>query len=82
MVFFHANEQDGEQNAFMVNFSDNNDLRLGFKESKLQLYPINGKWIHFNVVVNLDYLWLILFCDTKRNETKPGETNRIMQYII
>ena len=47
-VIFHfsflscTNEEDGEQNAFMVNFSDDNDLRLGFKESKLQLYPING----------------------------------------
>ena len=66
----------------MVNFSDNSNLRLAFKESKLQLYPDNGKLIHFNAVVNLDYLGLILFCETKRNETKPGETNRIMQYII
>ena len=33
MVFFHANEQDGEQNAFMVNFTENSngDLRRGFK---------------------------------------------------
>ena len=33
VIFFHTNEQDGEQNAFMVNFSDNSDLRRGFKVS-------------------------------------------------
>ena len=31
--YFHINQQDGEQNAFMVNFSDNSDLRRGFKVS-------------------------------------------------
>ena len=31
IYFFQTNEQDGEQNVFMVNFSDNSDLRRGFK---------------------------------------------------
>ena len=31
IYFFQTNELDGEQNAFMVNFSDNSDLRRGFK---------------------------------------------------
>ena len=25
VIFFHTNEQDGEQNSFMVNISDNSD---------------------------------------------------------
>ena len=35
VIFFHTNEQDGEQNAFMVNFSDNSDLRRGFQFAQL-----------------------------------------------
>ena len=26
VIYFHTNQQDGEQNAFMVTFSDNSDL--------------------------------------------------------
>ena len=33
VIYFHTNEQDNEQNAFTANFSDNNDLRPGFKAS-------------------------------------------------
>ena len=33
VIYFHTNEQDGEQNALMLNFSDNSDLRRGFKAS-------------------------------------------------
>ena len=33
VTYFHANEQYSDQNAFMVNFSDNSDLRRGFKAS-------------------------------------------------
>ena len=33
VVFFLTNEQDGEQRTFTVNFSDNSDLRRGFKVS-------------------------------------------------
>ena len=34
VIYFHTNEQDDdEQNAFTANFSDNSDLRRGFKES-------------------------------------------------
>ena len=32
-----TNEQDGEQNAFMVNFSDNSDLRQGLGQVSLTL---------------------------------------------
>ena len=30
IYFFQTNEQDSERNVFMVNFSDNSDLRRGF----------------------------------------------------
>ena len=33
VINFHINKQEGEQNVFTVNFSDNSDLRRGFKES-------------------------------------------------
>ena len=33
VIYFHTNKQDGEQNALMLNFSDNSDLRRGFKAS-------------------------------------------------
>ena len=33
VINFHINKQEGEQNIFTVNFSDNSDLRRGFKES-------------------------------------------------
>lgn len=33
VIYFHIDEQDGEQNALMVNFSDNSNLRRGFKAS-------------------------------------------------
>ena len=35
VIYFHTNEQDGEQNTFMVNFSDNSDLPRGFKFAQL-----------------------------------------------
>ena len=33
VIYFQTNEPDGEQNAFIVNFSDNSDLWRGFKAS-------------------------------------------------
>ena len=33
VICFHPNEQDGEQNAFIVNFSVISDLRQGLKAS-------------------------------------------------
>ena len=33
VINFQTNEPDGDQNALMVNFSDNSDLRRGFKSS-------------------------------------------------
>ena len=33
VIYFRTNKQESEQNAFLVNFSDNSDLRRGFKES-------------------------------------------------
>ena len=33
VIYFQTNEPDGEQNSFMVNFSDNSDVRQGFKAS-------------------------------------------------
>ena len=35
VIYFHTNEKDGEQNTFMVNFSDNSDLPRGFKFAQL-----------------------------------------------
>ena len=31
VIYFQTNEQGGEQNALLVNFSDNSDLRRGFQ---------------------------------------------------
>ena len=33
VIYFHTNQQDGEQNALEVNFSDDSDLRRGFEAS-------------------------------------------------
>ena len=33
VIYFRTNKQESEKNAFLVNFSDNSDLRRGFKES-------------------------------------------------
>ena len=33
VIYFRTKEPDGEQNAFIVNFSDNSDLRRGFTAS-------------------------------------------------
>ena len=33
VISIHTNEQDGEQTDSTVNFSDNSDLRRGFKAS-------------------------------------------------
>ena len=33
VIYIHTNEQDGEQTDSTVNFSDNSDLRQGFKAS-------------------------------------------------
>ena len=44
VTYFHINEQDGEQNAFMVNFSDNSDLRRGFKVSLGDFWDRDMAW--------------------------------------
>ena len=31
VIYFHTNEQDGEQNNYMVNFSNKSDLRWSFR---------------------------------------------------
>ena len=33
VIYFHISEQDDELDVFTVNFSDNSDLRRGFKAS-------------------------------------------------
>lgn len=33
VIYFHTNQQDGEQNALEVNFSDDSNLRRGFEAS-------------------------------------------------
>ena len=33
VIYFRTNKQESEKNTFLVNFSDNSDLRRGFKES-------------------------------------------------
>ena len=33
VIYFQTNEPDVEQKSLMVNFSDNSDVRLGFKAS-------------------------------------------------
>ena len=33
VIYFQTNEPDGEQNSFMVNFSDNSDVQQSFKAS-------------------------------------------------
>ena len=33
VIYFQTNEPEGEQKSLMVNFSDNSDVRLGFKAS-------------------------------------------------
>ena len=40
VIFFHTNEQDGEQNAFMVNISDNSDQWRVFKASLRNFWDI------------------------------------------
>ena len=32
VIYFHTNEQDGEQNNYMVNFSNKSDLRWSFRQ--------------------------------------------------
>ena len=91
VIYFHSNKQGGEQNAFMVDFSDNNDLRRGFKASLRNVWDrdisrtaeshryIFRSYLCFRFVTN--WLWKILNISSSASDRSPLLSRTTSHYI-